>query len=85
MENKLYLSSGSKTQAGSAKEFNTDAMVDFTILDGHVFAVCDGHDGVNGHGALSSKLVTESIKKYLVFIKSNFKFINYYVCHGFNP
>jgi len=64
MENKLYLSSGSKTQTGSAKEFNTDAMVDFTILDGHVFAVCDGHDGVNGHGALSSKLVTESIKKY---------------------
>jgi|GEM_PF-1984035 len=64
MESKLYLSFGSKTQTGSAKEFNTDAMVDFTILDGHVFAVCDGHDGISGHGALASKLVAESVKKY---------------------
>lgn len=64
MNDKLHISFGSKTETGSSKEYNTDSLIDFSILHGHVFAICDGHDGANGHGALASKMVTESIKKY---------------------
>jgi protein phosphatase len=64
MANDLFLSFGSKSETGKGIEFNTDATIDFKILDGYVFAVCDGHNGEQGHGALASKLVVESIKKY---------------------
>lgn len=64
MIDNLFLSFGAKSETGNAKEYNTDALIDFKILDGHVFAVCDGHDGAEGHGALAAKLVVESIKKY---------------------
>lgn len=64
MNEELHLSFGSSTDTGLKKEFNTDTALNFKILDGHVFVVCDGHDGVEGHGALAAKLVSESIKKY---------------------
>lgn len=64
MNNTLYLSFGVKTETGINNEFNTDAFVEFDIAEGHVFAVCDGHNGVEGHGALASKMVAESIRKY---------------------
>jgi serine/threonine protein phosphatase PrpC/LysM repeat protein len=64
MNNTLYLSFGVKTETGIDKEFNTDAFVEFDIAEGHVFAVCDGHNGVEGRGALASKMVAESIRKY---------------------
>jgi protein phosphatase len=64
MNNSLYLGYGSKTNNGLVKEFNTDSIIEFEIPNGHVFVVCDGHDGPDGHGALASKLTTESIKKY---------------------
>ncbi len=60
----LNINFGSITDNGKVKEFNTDAVSEFKILNGHVFVVCDGHDGVEGHGALASKLIAESIKKY---------------------
>ncbi len=60
----LNINFGSITDNGKVKEFNTDAVSEFKILNGHVFVVCDGHDGVGGHGALASKLIAESIKKY---------------------
>ncbi|MBI9068300.1 MAG: LysM peptidoglycan-binding domain-containing protein [Salinivirgaceae bacterium] len=64
MNNKISLSFGSKSDAGREKEFNTDSIIDFPILNGHVFVVCDGHDGEHGHGALASRMTVESIKKY---------------------
>lgn len=64
MDKELHISFGNITDTGLVKEFNTDAAIDFKILNGHVFVVCDGHNGVDGHGALASKLVAESIKKY---------------------
>lgn len=64
MTDKLSLSFGSKTDAGKTKQYNSDAIIDFPIEDGHVFVVCDGHDGEQGHGALAAKLTAESIKKY---------------------
>ncbi|MGE4288202.1 MAG: LysM peptidoglycan-binding domain-containing protein [Salinivirgaceae bacterium] len=64
MSNTLYLSFGVKTETGIDMKFNTDAFVEFDIAEGHVFAVCDGHNGVEGHGALASKMVAESIRKY---------------------
>jgi len=60
----FYLSYGSKTDNGLVKEFNTDSILEFKIPNGHIFVVCDGHNGKDGHGALASKLTTESIKKY---------------------
>jgi len=71
MNNNLYISFGSNTDTGLDKEFNTDAALEFKILDGNVFIVCDGHNGVEGHGALAAKLVLGSIKKY--FYNSSFK------------
>lgn len=62
--NKYTVNFGGRTHAGMVKEFNADAILDFKILNGHVFMVCDGHDGEQGHGALAAKLTTESIKKY---------------------
>ncbi|MDA3893710.1 MAG: LysM peptidoglycan-binding domain-containing protein [Salinivirgaceae bacterium] len=64
MNKDLHISIGSITDAGLKKEFNTDTAIEFKILHGNVFIVCDGHDGETGHGALASKLVSESIKKY---------------------
>ncbi len=64
MNTDLHLSFGSQTDTGSKKEFNTDSVLEFAILKGHVFVVCDGHNGPEGHGALASKLIVESIKKY---------------------
>ncbi|HAM97925.1 MAG TPA: hypothetical protein DCQ26_04885 [Marinilabiliales bacterium] len=64
MKSKLFYSVGSKSETGVANEHNTDSLLDFTILDGHVLALADGHNGPGGHGALASKLVVESIKKY---------------------
>lgn len=64
MTDKLSLNFGSKTDAGKVKPFNTDSLLDFPIFGGHVFLVCDGHDGAQGHGALAAKLTAESIKKY---------------------
>lgn len=61
---KLNYSFGSISQLGKEKEFNTDSIIDFAIQDGHVFLLCDGHDGNEGHGALAAKLTAESIKKY---------------------
>jgi protein phosphatase len=64
MDKELHLSFGSFTDAGQVNEFNTDALIEFKIADGHVFIVCDGHNGEHGHGALAAKLIVESIKKY---------------------
>jgi protein phosphatase len=64
MDKELHLSFGSFTEAGQVNEFNTDALIEFKIADGHVFIVCDGHNGEHGHGALAAKLIVESIKKY---------------------
>jgi len=64
MSDKYHKDFGSITHPGLIKEFNSDAILDFSILDGHVFMVCDGHDGTNGHAALAAKLTTDSIKKY---------------------
>jgi len=64
MDKELHLSFGSHTDAGLLKEFNTDAVSEFVILDGQVFVVCDGHDGESGHGALAARLLADSIKKY---------------------
>lgn len=71
MNVKLNYSFGQNTQLGKDKEFNTDAVLEFPIPNGHVFLVCDGHDGDEGHGALASKLTAESIKKY--FFNKNYK------------
>jgi protein phosphatase len=60
----LNISFGSISDSGKVKEYNTDAILEFPILSGHIFTVCDGHDGDNGHGALAAKLTAESIKKY---------------------
>lgn len=64
MNKSLHLSYGSNTDNGLVKEFNTDSVLEFKILDGHAFVICDGHNGNDGHGALASKLTSESIKKY---------------------
>ncbi len=55
---------GNLTKLGEEKSFNTDSIIDFPIFEGHVFIVCDGHDGEEGHGALAAKITSESIKKY---------------------
>jgi len=60
----LNISFGSISDSGKVKEYNTDTILEFPILGGYVFIVCDGHDGDGGHGALASKLTAESIKKY---------------------
>ncbi len=62
---------GTKSQTGVSLEHNTDAALDFPIMDGHVFAVSDGHDGVEGYGALAAKLCVDSIKKY--FLNKSYK------------
>ncbi len=64
MNNEYIALSGSKTQTGQHKEFNTDASIDFSIEGGHVYVLSDGRNGENGHAALASKLTVESIKKY---------------------
>lgn len=64
MSKKINYTFGSMTQLGSEQSFNTDAIIDFPIVEGHVFLVCDGHNGDEGHGALAAKLTAESIKKY---------------------
>lgn len=64
MNKELHISFGTNTDTGLAKEFNSDSVLEFKILNGNVFAVCDGHDGAEGHGALAAKMVAESIKKY---------------------
>ncbi len=64
MNTKLNYSFGSITQLGKQQDFNSDAIIEFSILDGHVFVICDGHDGDEGHGALAAKLTADSIKKY---------------------
>ncbi len=61
---KFNINFGSMSNVGKVKEHNTDAIIEFPITDGHVFAVCDGHDGVEFGGALASKLTTEEIKRY---------------------
>ncbi len=64
MNESLRISYGSATDSGLVKKFNTDSILDFKIPDGHMFVVCDGHNGNEGHGALASKLTSEGIKKY---------------------
>ena len=61
---KFNINFGSISNLGKVKEHNTDAVVEFPIADGHVFAVCDGHDGVEFGGALAAKITTEEIKRY---------------------
>ncbi len=61
---KFNINFGSMSNVGKVKEHNTDAITEFPIENGHVFAVCDGHDGVEYGGALASKLTTEEIKRY---------------------
>ena len=75
MSDKYHLSSGNITHPGLVKEFNSDSILDFTIPDGHVFLVCDGHEGPGGHAALASKLTSESIKKY--FYNRSYKDVNH--------
>ncbi len=74
MSTNLNYSFGSITQLGKQKDFNTDSIIEFSIHDGHVFVVCDGHDGDGGHGALAAKLTSDSIKKY--FHNRSYKDIN---------
>lgn len=64
MSSKLNYSFGSISQLGKKQTYNTDSMVEFAIPGGHVFVVCDGHNGTEGHGALAAKLTSDSIKKY---------------------
>lgn len=61
---KFNINFGSISNLGKVKEHNTDAIIEFPIADGHVFAVCDGHDGVEFGGALAAKITTEEIKRY---------------------
>lgn len=61
---KFNINFGSISNLGKVKEHNTDAVVEFPIADGHVFAVCDGHDGVEYGGALAAKITSEEIKRY---------------------
>ena len=42
---KFNINFGSISNLGKVKEHNTDAVIEFPIANGHVFAVCDGHDG----------------------------------------
>lgn len=67
----LKQSFGIKTHLGRVKEYNSDAVIDFAIDNGHVFVVCDGHDGENGNGSLAARLTADSIKKY--FSNRNYK------------
>lgn len=71
MNTSLHLSYGSSTDNGLVKEFNTDSLIEFQIPNGHVFVVCDGHNGTEGHGALAAKLTTDSIQKY--FFNKSYK------------
>lgn len=64
MSKELHISFGTNSDTGLVKEFNSDSILEFKILNGNVFAVFDGHDGSEGHGALAAKMVAESIKKY---------------------
>lgn len=64
MSNKINYNFGSITKLGEQQSFNTDSIIDFPIFEGHVFLVCDGHNGNEGHGALAAKITSESIKKY---------------------
>ncbi len=64
---------GTNSQAGTGIEYNSDAAIDFPIMDGHVFVVSDGHSGDEGHGALAAKMCVESIKKY--FLNKSYKHI----------
>jgi protein phosphatase len=61
---KFNINFGSISNLGKVKGHNTDVVVEFPIADGHVFAVCDGHDGVEFGGALAAKITTEEIKRY---------------------
>ena len=61
---KFNINYGSATDVGKVKEHNTDAVIEFPITNGHVFVVCDGHDGVEFGGALAAKITTEEIKRY---------------------
>lgn len=61
---KFNINFGSISNLGKVKEHNTDAVIEFPITDGHVFAVCDGHDGVEYGGALAAKITSEEIKRY---------------------
>lgn len=61
---KFNINYGSATDVGKVKEHNTDAVIEFPITNGHVFVVCDGHDGVEYGGALAAKITTEEIKRY---------------------
>ena len=61
---KFNINFGSISNLGKVKEHNTDAVIEFPIADGHVFAVCDGHDGVEFGGALAAKITSEEIKRY---------------------
>ena len=61
---KFNINFGSISNLGKVKEHNTDAVIEFPIANGHVFAVCDGHDGVEFGGALAAKITTEEIKRY---------------------
>ncbi len=74
MSTTLNYSFGSITQLGNQQDFNSDAIIEFSILDGHVFVVCDGHDGDEGHGALAAKLTADSFKKY--FSNRSYKDLN---------
>jgi len=61
---KFNINFGSATDGGKVKEHNTDAVIEFPIANGHVFVVCDGHNGVEYGGALAAKITTEEIKRY---------------------
>lgn len=61
---KFHINYGSASNIGSACKHNTDAIIDFEIENGHVFVVCDGHDGVDGGGGLASRMTADEIKRY---------------------
>lgn len=61
---KFNINFGSATDAGKVKEHNTDAVIEFPITNGHIFVVCDGHNGAEYGGALAAKITTEEIKRY---------------------
>jgi len=61
---KFHINYGSASNIGATCKFNTDATTDFEIENGHVFVVCDGHDGIDGGGSIASRMTADEIKRY---------------------
>jgi PPM family protein phosphatase len=62
--NRFNINFGDLTNSGIVKEHNSDAIINCPLPNGHLFAVCDGHSGNEGHGALASRATSEEIRKY---------------------